>query len=66
MPSDSAQWLKGLGASFDLFSFWIIGLIAVGISAAAPKVKFGKALAGVLFFWVIFVTLKTAYLAAFA
>ena len=65
MPSDSPQWEKGLGSSFDLFSFWIIGLIAAGISAAAPKIKFGKALMGVLFPWALYVALKTAYLAAF-
>jgi len=66
MPNDSAQWLKGLAGSFDLFSFWIIALIAIGISAAAPKIKFGKALGAVLFPWAIYVALKTAYLAAFA
>jgi hypothetical protein len=67
MPNDSPQWLKtGLAGSFDLFSFWIIALIAIGISAAAPKVKFGKALTAVLFPWAIYVALKTAYLAAFA
>jgi hypothetical protein len=65
LPMDSPQWEKGLGASFDLFSFWIIGLIAMGISAAAPKIKFGKALTAVLFPWVLFVALRTAYAAAF-
>lgn len=66
LPTDSPQWEKGLAASFDLFSFWIIGLIAIGISAAAPKIKFGKALTAVLFPWALFVALRTAYLAAFS
>jgi hypothetical protein len=66
LPSDAPQWEKGLGSSVDLFSFWIIGLIAAGISAAAPKIKFGKALTAVLFPWGLYVALKIAYLAAFS
>ena len=65
LPADSPTWEKGLGASFDLFSFWIMGLIAAGICAAAPKIKFGKAFTGVLFPWALFVALRTAYLVAF-
>ena len=66
LPADTPQWEKALGSSFDLFSFWIIGLIAAGICAAAPKIKFGKALMGVLFPWMLFVALRTAYVAAFS
>src|SRR5215469_11429157 len=28
LPSGSATWIKSLASSFDLFSFWIMGLIA--------------------------------------
>jgi hypothetical protein len=66
VASDAAQWLKSLASSFDLFSFWIMALIACGISTAAPKVKFGKAFLAVLFPWMLYVALKTAYQAAFA
>jgi hypothetical protein len=65
VPSDSANWLKGLASSFDLFSFWIMSLIACGITAASPKIKFGKAFVAVLFPWILYVALKAAYQAAF-
>jgi hypothetical protein len=66
VASDAAQWLKALAASFDLFSFWIIALIATGISAAAPKITFAKALAAVAFPWALFVIIRTAVAAAFS
>ncbi|MBV8845722.1 MAG: YIP1 family protein [Bryobacterales bacterium] len=65
VPAGSAQWIKSLASSFDLFSFWIMGLIACGISAASPKIKTIKAFGGVLFAWALFVALRTAYVAAF-
>jgi hypothetical protein len=58
LGADSAAWLQSLGASLDLFSFWIIFLLATGISAASRKVAFGKALAGVVFPWALYVALK--------
>jgi hypothetical protein len=66
VPGDAAQWLKTLAGSFDLFSFWIMALIATGISAASRKISFGKALSGVVFLWALFVALRTAYTAAFS
>lgn len=66
VASDAMQWVKSLAASFDLFSFWVIVLLAVGISSAAPKISFGKALVAVIFPWALIVALKTAYMAAFA
>jgi hypothetical protein len=65
VASDAAQWIKVLAGSFDLFSFWIMALIATGISAAAPKVSFGKALSAVAFPWALYVALRTAATAAF-
>ena len=37
LASDTPPWLMKLGASLDLFSFWVIALLAVGFSAASPK-----------------------------
>jgi hypothetical protein len=65
VASDAMQWVKSLAASFDLFSFWIIALLAVGISSAAPRISFAKALVAVIFPWALLVALKTAYMAAF-
>ena len=66
LPSGSAAWIKALAGSFDLFSFWIMALIAAGISAAAPKIRWASAFAAVLFPWALFVALRTAYTYAFA
>jgi hypothetical protein len=62
MANDSPQWLKGLGASLDLFSLWIIVLMAIGASAASRKMSFGKSLAVILLPWALYVLLKTSYL----
>ena len=59
VASDSPQWLKGLGGSFDLFSFWIMGLMAIGVGAASRKMTFGKAFATILFPWALYVLMKT-------
>jgi hypothetical protein len=66
VPRDAPLWQRTLGGSFDVFTFWILALIAMGICAAAPKIKFGKALGGVLFPWALWVTLATGYVAAMA
>jgi len=66
LPSDAPQWQRTLGGSFDAFTFWILALIAIGICAASPKMKSGKALAGVLFPWALWVILATGYMAAMA
>jgi hypothetical protein len=64
IPRDTPQWERTLGGSFDLFTFWVIALTAMGICAAAPKMKFGKALSGILFPWALYVILITGYSAA--
>jgi len=66
VPAGAAQWLKALAGSFDLFSLWVIALIAIGISAASPKIGFGKALAAVAFPWLLYVAISTAASAAFS
>jgi hypothetical protein len=62
--SDAPQWQRTLGGSFDLFTFWVLILTAIGISAAARKMSFGKAFGGVLFPWALYVILVTGYAAA--
>jgi hypothetical protein len=66
IPLDAPQWQRTLGGSFDVFTFWILGLTALGISVAARRMKFGKALGGVLFPWALWVILITGYTAAMA
>lgn len=31
LPDDSAKWLMALGKSIDLFSFWTLILLAIGV-----------------------------------
>ena len=63
LPSGSSAWLRSLGSSLDLFSFWVMGLMAVGVSAASRKISFGKALGGVVVCWGTYVCLKVGALA---
>ncbi len=63
LPDGTAKWLVSLGNSLDLFSFWRMGLLAAGLSAASPKIKFGKALFAVVLPWALYVAVKTAFAA---
>jgi len=62
VPTDTPLWLKSLAGSFDLFSFWIMALMAIGAGAASRKMTFGKAFATILFPWALYVLMKTGYL----
>ena len=64
LSPDAPAALRALGSSIDLFSLWIMVLLAIGISSAARKIGFGKALAGIVFPWALFVGLKTMAAAA--
>lgn len=65
LGQDSPGWMKQLGGSLDLFSFWCIFLIAVGMAAAGRKMSIGKALGVILFPWGLYVMLKTGSAALF-
>jgi hypothetical protein len=60
-PPNSAKALYSLATSIDLFSFWTILLLAVGISVAARKFPFSKALVAVLVPWVVLVLAKAGW-----
>jgi hypothetical protein len=57
-------WLYTLAGSFDLFSFWMLFLMAAGFAAASRR-TFGSALGGVLSLWVIYVLGKAGLAALF-
>ncbi len=61
----SPAWLVSLASSLDLFTFWVIGLLALGYSTAVRKVKFGTALALVAGTWAMYVLVKTGWAALF-
>ncbi len=57
LPHGAPLWLVSLGGHLDVFTFWTIGLLAVGYAAASSKkkVRFGSALAVVVVVWLIYV-----------
>jgi hypothetical protein len=61
-PLQTSKFVYSLASSLDLFSFWAIGLIAIGLKAAAGKrLSFGGALFAVLLPWALFVFVKAAF-----
>lgn len=64
LSTDTPAALRAIGSSIDLFSLWIIVLLAIGISTAAKKISFGKALATLVLPWILFVGLKAMAAAA--
>ena len=65
LPEGTPRWAVLTGNSFDLFSFWIIALLAIGISSSVRRISFSKALITILFPWAIVVVLRVAYTVAF-
>jgi hypothetical protein len=62
IPEDAAKWLMTLGKSMDIFSFWMLLLIAVGFAAVNPrKLKFGQSFAIALGVWAVFVLVKVTW-----
>lgn len=59
LGSSSPQWLKSLCSSLDIFTFWVLGLMAFGYSVVRPKkIKMGSALTWIVGIWVVFVLAK--------
>lgn len=66
-PLTSSKFLYSLASSLDLFSFWIIFLLATGLHAAAGKrLSFGGALTAVIAPWAIWVLGKSALAGLFS
>jgi hypothetical protein len=62
IPEDAAKWLMTLGKSIDIFSIWMLLLIAVGFAAVNPrKLKFGQSFAIALGVWAVFVLVKVTW-----
>ncbi len=64
-PDSTPKWLLALGTSLDVFSFWIMALLATGIIVAARKFSWGKAFTAVLIPWVVFLLIKVGWAAIF-
>lgn len=62
MDPDKSKGLYSLATSLDLFSFWTILLMAVGLKAAAgKKLSFGGAVFVVVLPWAVYVLGKSAW-----
>lgn len=67
LSSDAPKWLLSLCTSLDVFTFWVLGLMAFGYSAVRPKkIKFGSALTWIVGIWVVFVLVKVGFAAMFS
>ena len=60
LPDGTPKWAVTMGGSFDLFSFWIIALLATGISSSVRRISFTKAFITILFPWSLLVVLRVA------
>lgn len=66
LPEDAPRWLQSLGTSLDLFSFWIMALLALAFSVAGTKkLEFGKAMGAVIGTWLVYVLGKVGWAAVF-
>ena len=64
-PDSTSKYLVSLATSFDLFTFWMIALMAIGFSVTVgpKKLPFSKALIGVLVPWGFWVVAKIGFAA---
>jgi hypothetical protein len=65
LPADAASWMKALGSSLDLFTFWCMALMAIGFAAAAKRMSTGKAFGMILFPWTLYLIVTVGLAAAF-
>ena len=66
-PEHSGKFVYTLATSIDLFTFWVILLMATGLKAAAgQKLSFGGALFSVALPWLVWVLGKSALAGAFS
>ena len=67
LPEDSAKWLLKLGTSIDVFSIWILILIAIGFAATNPKkLKGGKSYTIAFSVWAAFVVIRVGWAFVFS
>jgi len=64
-PASSPAWLVSALTSIDIFSFWVMALMALGFSAAARKIGYGKAFSEIFFVWLGYVIVKAGWAALF-
>src|SRR5713101_6232998 len=58
LPESTPKALMSLGKSIDIFSIWMLLLIAMGFTAVNPKKLKGKSLSIAISVWAIYVAIK--------
>lgn len=61
LPESLPKWLVGIGTSVDLFSFWMIALMVIGLRAVDPKASRSTAVMSVVAPWAVYVLVKAAW-----
>jgi hypothetical protein len=62
LPDDSAKWLVALGKSLDIFTIWILILIAIGFAAVNPrKLKGAKSFTIAFSVWAVYVVCRVGW-----
>jgi Yip1 domain len=62
LPDDSAKWLVALCKSFDLFTIWMLILLAIGFAAINPKkLKGGKTYMIAFGVWAAYVVCRVGW-----
>jgi hypothetical protein len=62
LPDESAKWLVALCKSFDIFTIWILILIAIGFAAVNPrKLKGAKPFVIAFSVWAVFVVCRVGW-----
>lgn len=67
LPDRSAAWLVSLCKSIDIFSIWVLVLVAIGFAAVNPKkLKGSKPYMIALAVWAVFVVLRVGWALIFS
>lgn len=67
LSKSAPTWQVSTGTSLDIFTFWVLGLMAFGYSVVRPKkLKIGTTLAWVIGVWIVYVLIKAGLLAMVA
>lgn len=60
LPEGSAKWLVTLGKQIDIFTIWMLILVAIGFAAINPKkLQGGKAFSVAFGVWAVWVLIRT-------
>lgn len=57
-PLNTPKWLYSLATSVDVFTLWVLALLATAFAAAARKISWATSMAAVVGVWVVYVLLK--------